>query len=311
MVTDHEPFTDRLLDRLLDEHATLTAPAAREPSRARPGSSWARRRRPILLLGTPLVLGVAAAAVVLGRHPQPVPAPHHHHHHAAPVPGAGGHALASTGGGGGLPAHVTVSYVVHRMGVAAAENDAVVHELDRAPDSQTGAPTRIEGWSQHGNDTSLSITLDAQGHPVSGTLLTQAPSQTTSTTFDYRTRTYATRTYSPGPAGGPGPAPQTLGGAAATLRRQVAEGQWRLLGPATVDGVRTLQLQRSVHGTIEQTYVDPDTYLDVRDVYRPAGASPSSPQTITDDYQYLPNTAANRAHLTLRGAIPPGFHRAG
>jgi hypothetical protein len=299
-------FQHRLLEGLLDEHATLTAAAPSAPPAAPRPARRPRRYRAGLLVGAPLLVGAAVAAVALGRHSAPLPATHHQPGTVAASSGAG---RVVAGGQRTVPAHHTVSYVVHRMAVAADANDAVVHQFDRAPDSQTGARTRMEIWSQHGNDTSLLISRDAAGRPVTGYLRTDSAHAITTTTIDYRSHRYSTHSYAPAPAGGPGPAKQTLAQGASDLRHQVATGQAKLIGTTTVDGVRALELRSTGRDGTELTYVDPSTYLVIRDVSMPPGATPASAQTITEDYTYLPDTAANQAHLTPGGAIPPGFHR--
>ncbi len=207
------------------------------------------------------------------------------------------------------PHTVDVAYVVHGVQQALNANTDVLRELVHAPDGQTRAPTTEETWSRGGTDTTHTITLNPQGPPMTGALVTITPHRTISIVIDYATQSYTERTY---PFGsdhpGPAPLPATPMGQAATLRAQVATGQVTLVGTTTVNGQQALALRdtSSKYGVIE-LWVDPTTYLPIQEIDVPAGASVDSDQSIRTEYQWLPPTPANLAQLTLNGAIPPGF----
>jgi hypothetical protein len=294
-------FEDRLLDVLLDEYETLTAPTT-PPIAAR---SAHRVRAMPAVFGTVGIAAAAVVAVVLASGPAPAPrrAPGKHTR-PAPTPGAHPAPVAAR--------QVDVRYVVHAMNAALSTNTDVLRELVHAPDSQTSAPTVEETWARGGTDTSHSITLNPQGQPVSGVLMTITPTQTISTTIDYASQTYTQHTYPFGSSGsGPAPAPATPTGQAGALRAQVKAGEVTLVGPATVDGQQTIELRdtRFSHGTIE-LWVDPTTYLPVQEVDIPTGQTADSGQAIRTQYQWLPATQANLAELTPAGAIPSGFQPA-
>jgi hypothetical protein len=300
MTTDPGPgFEDRLLHALVNEHAVLTGPAyAAAPADPTPRPArrrWHAPRQPAVAM----VVAAVAVLVFVGLragHPGGLAHP--------PRSTAAHHSPAQ------VPTHANADYVVHRILSATAINRAIVVEVVHAPDSQTGAPTVDEIWSQHGNDSSYDITLDAAGRPVTGTLLTQRAARTIATTVDYGARTYSRTTYSPNPPGGPAPVPMTLTSAAAQLRHAVTAGTATLAGQTTVDGHSALEIVDHSDGGTIQLYVDPDTYLPIREVDIPAGGTVSGASTITDDSRYLPDTAANRAKLTPGGVIPSGFRKA-
>ena len=297
-------FEDRLLTALLDEYEHLTVIGA-------PASAvTARRHRPRLRLATAsaATIGAAAAAAAIAliatigtaTHSQS-PAPH-----LAPTRSLEGGTAAPT------TSREYVAYVVHGMRQALNANTDVLHELVHAPDSQTGAPTIEETWSRGATNTTHTITLNPQGQPTNGTLLTITPHQTTSISIDYASQSYTERTYPFGSdTPGPGPLPATPTGQAATLRVQVAAGQVTLVGPTRVNGQQALALRdtSSKYGVIE-LWVDPTTYLPIQEIDIPIGASADSDQSIRTEYQWLPATQSNLAELSPSGAIPPGFQPA-
>ena len=292
-------FEDRLLTALLDEYETLTLPDT--PPAVAP---YAPRMRSLSVISAGLVAAATVAVVLLSGGGRTAAVPGHPARTAtAHVPVAGSPPVAQ---------HVDVRFVVHRMETALSANTDVLHELVHAPDSQTGAPTIQETWARGGTDTSRSITLNPQGQPVSGVLMTISPHQTTTVTIDYAARTYAQHTY---PFGsdqtGPAPAPATPTGQAGALRDAVSAGRVTLVGPATIDGQQTLQLRdtRSQYGTIE-LWVDPSSYLPVQEIDIPTGQTANSVQSIQTRFEWLPATQANLAELTPAGAIPAGFQPA-
>ena len=295
-------FEDRLLTALLDEYETLTAPDARRDIGRRP------RRKSLLTVGS---IGFATAAAAAAAVVVVV---------SSGTPGEGAHAHARRAVIATAPTvaaprsghRIDVRYVVHGIDTALGANTDVLHELINAPDSQTGAPTTEETWSRGGTDTSHSITLNAQGQPQSGVLMTITPHQTITTTIDYAAHTYTQHTYPFGSdTTGPAPAPATPVGQAAALRQAVNAGQVTLVGPATIDGQQTIVLRdtRQSGGTIE-LWVDPSSYLPVQEIDISTGQTADSPQSIRTRFQWLPATAVNLGELTPAGAIPAGFQPA-
>lgn len=99
----------------------------------------------------------------------------------------------------------------------------------------------------------------------------------------------------------------------ADIRQEIAAGNARVAGNATIDGVQTVELAISGFdgpGSSGDIWVDASSHLPVRTVVsapvRVAGqAASTSTQTVQDDYQFLPATPANLA--SLNPVIPPKF----
>lgn len=283
-------FEDRLLTALLEEYDELTSVRTNVTVPA------GRKRRRAIMVVAVAGAGTAVAALIATNGATSAAKPRTAHAAVAPRR-ADRH---------------DVAYVVHGLQQALSANTDVLHELVHAPDSQTGAPTIEETWSRGGTDTEHTITLNAEGRPTAGTLLTIRPHQTTSISIDYATQSYTERTYPFGSdAPGPAPAPATPTGQAATLRAQVSAGQVALVGSGAVNDQQALELRdtRNQGGVIE-LWVDPTTYLPIQEIDIPTGAAADSVQSIRTEYQWLPATPANLAELTPGGAIPPGFQPA-
>ncbi len=58
---------------------------------------------------------------------------------------------------------------------------------------------------------------------------------------------------------------------------------------------------------IQYIWVDPTTYLPIREIDTAPCVSPTSDQAVRNDYEWLPATAANLQLLTASTAIPAGF----
>jgi hypothetical protein len=146
--------------------------------------------------------------------------------------------------------------------------------------------------------------------PATPKLPTGKPHRTVSIVIDYAKRTWSKTTYSFGSASDgrrPGPQPVTALQQAAQLRAEVKAGQARLVGRETVDGQRALHLtERLPNGQVD-LWVNPGTYLPIREIGTAPGMSQTSDQAIRDDYRWLPSTPANLRLLTPAGAIPAGF----
>jgi hypothetical protein len=291
-------FEERLLAAILADFDNLTDPDALAPvHQLRPARSPFPAGR--------LVSAAAAAAVLVAAA-------------AAGATALDGHSSHSTGVGGSVaPAHprlLTTAYVVARVKAALNANTSVMITVSHEPDSQTGKPVIDKTWASHGNPISRSEILNRHGQPVTGDVVTVTAHKTVSVQINYRNRTWTTVTYpfgsapsGPGPAG-PAPLPQTPDQQTAQLRAAVAAGKITVVGRTTVDGQRAIELRSgSVRTGEELTWVSPASYLPIREIDTAPGQSPASPQSIREDYTWLPGTKANLRLLTAATAIPAGF----
>ena len=93
----------------------------------------------------------------------------------------------------------------------------------------------------------------------------------------------------------------------ADLARQIARGQWRIVGHTRLRGQRALKLAETRSGTYQGhpvfLWVSTATYLPLR------MTSVVGKFTEADNWYYLPPSKANLAHL--RVPIPPGYPRSG
>jgi len=299
-------FEDRLLAAILADFRQLTAPAAQahqahQTHRARPSGpllKTGRQRAATVLIAGAAAAGIAAASVATGTGGS-----------AAGGPANGGKAQTAT-----TPKLHTAAYVVDHMRSALNANTAVVDIIDHAPDSQTGKPVVDEIWSTSLSDTYRIMNMTQAGQPTTGYLVTVKPHRTTSIVIDYGNRTWRKTIYpfgSSSDARRPGPEPATPLQLAAQLRAKVKAGQVTLVGWATVDGQRAIHLREHMaHGQVN-LWVDPDSYLPIREIDTAPGMSQTSDQAIRDDYRWLPATQANLRLLTPAGAIPAGFTQSG
>jgi hypothetical protein len=293
-------FEERLLTAILDDFDQLSAPAVR-PHQARRARPSGRRRVAVTLTAGAAAAGIAAASIAAGGAANPGG-------HSAGTPA--GPANGGTGQAATTPKLHTAAYVVDHMRSALNANTAVVDIIDHAPDSQTGKPVVDEIWSSSLSDTYRIVDLTKAGQPATGYLVTVKPHQTTSIVIDYGNRTWSKTIYpfgSSSDARRPGPEPATPLQLAAQLRAKVKAGQVTLVGWATVDGQRAIHLREHMtHGQVN-LWVDPDSYLPIREIDTAPGVSQTSDQAIRDDYRWLPATKANLRLLTPAGAIPAGF----
>jgi hypothetical protein len=311
----HARFEDRLLAAILADFDNLTPAPARPARRTayRHGRSAPRAWR----MASALVAGAAAVALgvtgvaTLGQHAPSGRSPS----------GTGASGTGAAGSGHAATAHLaqprlqTAAYIVRHLRAAVAANTAVLYVREHAPDSQTGQPVFDETWSSRQSDTSRSAELAPSGTPTSGYVVTVRPNRTVSIAIDYRKHTWSKTTYpfgSSSSAAGPAPLPVTPKQQAARLRADVAAGKETLVGPATVDGQSAIELTKgSFQAGVQDTWVNPATYLPIREIDTAPGLPRSSGQTIQEDYQWLPDTAANLRLLTAAAAIPPGFTEVG
>jgi hypothetical protein len=93
----------------------------------------------------------------------------------------------------------------------------------------------------------------------------------------------------------------------ADLARQIARGQWRIVGHTRLRGQRAIKLAQTRSGTFQGhpvfLWVSTSTYLPLR-MITVAGKFSEA-----DNWYYLPPSKANLAHL--RVPIPPGYLRSG
>jgi hypothetical protein len=88
------------------------------------------------------------------------------------------------------------------------------------------------------------------------------------------------------------------------MRACLDSGQWRVLGKASLQGTRAIELISS--NATQRLWVSAATFLPVRLVS--VTPTPYGPVTITFGFRFLAATAANRARL-MPPAIPAGFTR--
>jgi hypothetical protein len=92
----------------------------------------------------------------------------------------------------------------------------------------------------------------------------------------------------------------------ADLARQIARGQWRIVGHTRLRGQPAIKLAQTSSGSYQghpvYLWVSTASYLPLRMIW---GASGSE----TDNWYYLPPSKANLAQL--RVPIPPGYPRSG
>jgi hypothetical protein len=309
MNTDHvntqmpaaDRFEDRLLAAILADFGNLAGNPAGAASLARyrqaRRSTAFRRAVPALLAGAAAVtVGVVGVAAFSGH-----------------TESSAGHPAAQTLAHPGVQKGVqTAAYMVDHMRAALNANTAVEVVLEHAPNSQTGKPEFDKTWFVPGNATSRSEELGPGGSPATGYVLTITAHKTVSIAINYTDHTWSKTVYPFGSASSPrSPAPQseTPEQSAAQLRAEVAAGKVTLVGPATVDGRKAVELREvSAYGLLDM-WVDPATYLPIASIGTAPGMSPSSDQAIRDDYTWLPATPANLRLLTAKAAIPAGFTR--
>jgi hypothetical protein len=121
------------------------------------------------------------------------------------------------------------------------------------------------------------------------------PYETPAGTWSVHTGRLAYEDYTPYPGG-------------AVLARQVASGQWRIIGHTTLDGQQAIKLVQTSSGQITQgqpvyLWVSTASYLPLRMV------SVVGSTTETQNWRYLQPTKASLAHL--RVPVPPGYPRSG
>jgi hypothetical protein len=214
-----------------------------------------------------------------------------------------------------VPAHLSADYLVDHVKAAvnASADSAIQYDLGQAPNSQTGVIENTATWdyATAGRKVTLTHILGAGGSPAFGYLMTATSDKTVTITINYGNRTWSTTTYPWGyetPPNTPGPLPQTTAQAADALRAAISAGSMTDAGPAEVDGQRAIHLVQGSAKTGEiDMWVDPGTYLPIRTIETGPGESVASDRAIRDDYQWLPDTAANLSLLTPAGAIPAGF----
>jgi hypothetical protein len=302
MTTDTRPegFEERLLSAILEDFDDLTA---ERPVRARlarptlPRLAWAGG------LAAAAAMAILAVLLTSGGSPS---------NGVAPATGGGTAGFAPAAGS---PHFVDAAYVVKKVKAATSGAGSTPIEFvsSHAPNSETGAPTWTRSWTYPGSDTSRIETLDAQGNPVTASILTTEEAANESILIDYVDRTWAPLV-SPNDPGESGPAPARAAAAAegpqAEFRAELAEGEYRVAGHDVIEGRQAIELESTPAAFGEGTlrfWIDASTYLPIREVATPPGAGPNDPESIRTDYRWLPANARNLSLLDPTTAVPAGF----
>jgi hypothetical protein len=308
MNTDTRPegFEERLLQSILDDFDTLTEPRSSRPRLPRPALPRLAWAGGLVAAAAMAILAVALSGGGSGGGVHGGPA-------ASLAPGG---APSQAAPSAGTPEFVNADYVVKKVKAATSggAGDPIEFVSSHAPDSETGAPTWTRSWSHPGSATSRIEVLDAAGNPVTASLVTTGKAADESVLIDYVDRTWAPLV-SPNDPDESGPAPARAAAAAAgpeaEFHAALAEGTVRLAGHDTIDGRAAIELESTPAAFGEGTmrlWVDASTYLPIREVSTPPGASPTDPQSIRNDYRWLPANAESLAVLDPQTAVPNGFH---
>jgi hypothetical protein len=283
-------MTEDLLRDAMDRFTEDVSVPSGLPARA--ARQLRRRRRSATAAVTASMAAVAATGVALSVGPAPGPDVH------------------------------TVAYVIGRTQAALSQQTSIEHaritmsggvRIQFGADTASGA---ADSWIYQHRVRFVTYGPDRQ---VNGdTALAINGRHSTTTTVSYRDRTWwrtdLTLPALPRPA--PTPAPACAATArlifgfldgepdwAAQIRVALSCGQYEIAGSQRVDGVQTIHLKpvRSSHaGLYTEFWVDPASYLPVRDVVTFQGAG-----SLRVDFQWLAATSANLADLDAR--IPSGF----
>jgi hypothetical protein len=294
-------FEDRLLAAMIEDFDSLTAPPAARPRLARP-----LRRRLAWTGGVAAAAALAALAVAITGGGSAGTA-------SGPSVGAAG---KSAGAPSGTPAHFeNADYVVRQVERATGEgSDGLIEYVSsHAPDSETGEPTWTESWTSPGAPTSRIETLDAQGKPLSASILTTGTAANESILIDYADRTWAKliSPNQPGEASAAAPATSAAseGNWQTELRQELARGEFEIAGRETLDGREAIELEATdpYPGGLLRLWVDAETFRPIREIGAAPGVDANGPQVIRNEFRWLPATAANLALIDPEEAVPTGF----
>ena len=298
-MSTEDQLAERLSRRLRAEVAVLEQPADLLTVLHSRQARRARARRAGLAAAPLAIMGVAAAVVVLG----------------TGAGGAPGHP-APAGSSGSVPRqgalrtailtafHGAQSYVLYDSRTTTISGQAVASGSWYWP-AQPSAGQRA---------TARYLTLGGDGKPLQDASFSYSvppggAGKVTGRTIDVE---YANRTWSD-QRGVTFPVKGSGSESAATIRSQVAAGHWTVVGPRTLGGRETIELNLNSApddpGTASYLWVDAHTYLPVKAVFSYLAGKPGSMHrgTIVDEFSYLPPTSANLAKLQV--TVPQGFIR--
>jgi hypothetical protein len=258
--------------------------------------------------------------------------------------------MALVGGPHGEPQMLTDAYVVSQVQVAltaAESNDGMVMHATSQDTlwAKGGEAAWKQAWGPTAGDPLW--TKDVQWsyrneeliepYSIQGTVQGEqadivSPGTLTEVGVDYTTHTWSRDQWRIGTGGLPSPSahgqlflPPSCKGEGysvlsdlswpAYLRSALSCGDLRYAGKATLNGRQVLMLDnvpsRGVRDVAETLWVDPRTYLPVRELWQLIPGSvagyilPGAFDPVQTDFQWLPPTPANIAHATV--SIPAGF----
>jgi hypothetical protein len=192
------------------------------------------------------------------------------------------------------------------------KSDSILH-VHQIRNSPSGPGDVTEMWSALASGPSgqvvrtRQLTSSADGAPLQDFAITQtlpggrgpgvAPAVDV-TIVDYSTHTWSHNTDGSAPIP-PGATPDAI--AIGSLQRRLEEGKWSELGPTTLSGEQTIEVEQHnpPGGRTLDVWVDAQTYLPVQEVFTYAGGS------VTSSVGYLPATPANEGALNV--TVPSEF----
>jgi hypothetical protein len=214
----------------------------------------------------------------------------------------------------------TAAYVINRTeaALAAVASENVLQYLHETATGRNSvkvsnlpAGTYAE-WAYQGQ--AHWVVYSSDGQPASAMWAVDTGSRYTTTSVDYKRKTWWQRTVptSPGPPFSGFGLPDGITGPAlsinwaAEIRQALKHGQYTVTGSELIDGVQALKLTlvHPFQGLPDAIFwVDPSTYLPVRELVTlgPGGTA----NGLQIDYRWLPPSQANLA--TVAVSIPPGF----
>jgi hypothetical protein len=226
---------------------------------------------------------------------------------------------------GPAPRLQTSAYVVSRVQGAltqASSQDYIQYRRETTTaliylSSDVSGPS-VGSWTYRGQARNVVYSSDGQVTHDIGRVTKEGRDTTTQVNYQEKTWSRAIRaadtftTVTPTPESSCDEATALAGGGlgdgdpAGQIRTALSCGQYVVAGTRRVDGVRALELKPAEKGTITTVFwVDPATYLPVRDVTTTSPPTTARVTTITDDFRWLRPTPANLADLDVR--IPAGF----
>jgi hypothetical protein len=161
-------------------------------------------------------------------------------------------------------------------------------------------------------DSAADVASTATGKPVYADQITGTGRGMTAVVVSYRDATWwrATRILKPG-AQVPAPGcrqsePGGSNGWPAYIRQELSCGMYHQDGRQWVDGIDAVKLTGNSR-LLREMWIDPATYLPVRETYLPVRGAPGPTVPVSTDFRWFPVTAASLAHLKV--SVPAGFHQ--